>query len=417
MNKGLRCVCLLTSLTLLGGTITEASVTRVGATTAAIVTNTRGTAVAYDSVNHVYLLVSTMGILQGRFVDGNGAAIGNPFKIQTSGNFTLFPTVAFSPDVDGGAGGFLVVWHESVLPTLATVNARTVSLGKGGPAGAESVLSAEGSFWEQPPAAAYSTVSQEFLVTWTKIGWGIRGIRTDNAGVPKSAVFTITLTGQYEALSSVAYNPTTNQFLVAWEGWNLAGNVGVLDARLVQAGVSQLLGAAPTRLMAGGGIFISDVAYNPVTNQFLVAWYRDAGGSAKAMLGRLVNADATLPGHVIALSSIWKSNEALGLAYSTPTGTFFMVSHDGRNSPASCNCEDGGVEIDRTGTPVDNGIAVTASGDGKPNFYPRIAASPDAPNWPLALSHNFQYAEVQLLAGTPSGPHPPPQTPKSPPLT
>jgi hypothetical protein len=409
MNKVLRCLSFLTSLTLLGtATTTEAAVVRAGATTQAIFANTRGTAVAYDSVNHVYLVVSTMGIVRGRFVDGNGTPIGDPFQIQTSANFTLFPTVAFSPDADGGAGGFLVVWHESVLPTLATVNARIVSFGKRGPAGAESVLSAEGSFWEQYPAAAYSTVSQEFLVTWVRFDWGVRAIRADNAGVPQGAVFTITRTAQYEGNPSVAYNPATNQYLVVWKGWNDPGKFGFVDARLVQAGTNQLLGAAATRIYAGGGTYITDVAYNPATNQFLAAWYRDAGGTSKAMLGRLVNADASLPGDVTVLSTLWKAYDGLGLAYNIQTGTFFMVSHDGRGLTTSV--EDGGVEVGKTGTPVDNGFLVTA-GDGKPNFYPRIAASADAPNWLMCAAHNFQYAEVQLLAGTPSGDGPPPPPP------
>jgi hypothetical protein len=62
--------------------------------------------VGYDSVNHAYLVVSTFGMLRGQFVDGNGGLLGTPFVIQTSGNFTHFPTVAFSPDADGGRRRF-----------------------------------------------------------------------------------------------------------------------------------------------------------------------------------------------------------------------------------------------------------------------------------------------------------------------
>ena len=403
MNKAFRCLALLIAVTLYGGAAAEAAAVRVGATGVAIAATTRGSVVSYDSVNRVYLAVSTFGMLRGQFIDANGGLLGTPFVIQTSGNYTHFPTVAFSPDADGGAGGFLVVWHESDLPNLTSIHSRLVSFGKNGPAAAETILSAEGSFWEQYPAVAYSTVSQEFLVTWVKYGWGVRAIRADNAGVARGVTFTIALTGQYEGNPSAAYNPVTNQFLVVFKGWNNPNNFGFVQAQLVQAGTGQLLGT-PALVYAGGGTYITEVAYNSETNQFLAAWYRDAGGATKATLGRILNPDASLPGNVIALSSLWKSYDALGLAYNRRTGTFFMVSHDGRGLPTSV--EDGGVEIAKNGVPVDNGFVVTANGG--PNFYPRITASADDPNWMVVASKNFGFTAMQLIGGTAVNNPPPP---------
>ena len=134
MNKAFRCLALLIAVTLYGGAAAEAAAVRVGATGVAIAALTRGSVVSYDSVNRVYLAVSTYGMLRGQFIDGNGGLLGTPFVIQTSGNYTHFPTVAFSPDADGGAGGFLVVWHESDLPNLTSIHSRLVSFGKNGPA-------------------------------------------------------------------------------------------------------------------------------------------------------------------------------------------------------------------------------------------------------------------------------------------
>ena len=127
------------------------------------------------------------------------------------------------------------------------------------------------------------------------------------------------------------------------------------------------------------------------------------------MVGRIVNADASLPGNVIALSSLWKAYDALGLAYNRRTGTFFMVSHDGRGLPTSV--EDGGVEINANGTPVDNGFLVTA--DGAPgNFYPRLAASADAPDWMLVASNGFLSTINQRIQGTEvNNPQPPVSNP------
>lgn len=407
MNKALRCLSLLTMVTLCGGTAAQAAAVRVGATTIALAANTRGSVVGYDSVNHAYLVVSTFGMLRGQFVDGNGGLLGTPFVIQGSGNFTHFPTVAFSPDADGGAGGFLVVWHESDLLNAASIHARVVSVGKNGPAAAETILNVEGSFWEQYPAAAYSTASHEFLVTWVKYGWGLRAIRADNAGAAIGAAFTLSMTGQFEGNPSAAYNPVTNQFLVAFKGWNNPNNFGFIQAQLVQAGTGQLLGT-PTLVYAGGGTYITDVAYDAETNQFLTAWYVDSGGANKLMAGRIVDANGGLPGNVIALSSLWKAYDALGLAHNRRTGTFYMVSHDGRGGNT---IEDGGVEINANGTPVDNGILVTADGGGA-NFYPRLAASADDPNWMLVASNGFLSTIMQRVEGTPiNNPQPPVSNP------
>ena len=84
---------------------------RVGASLGAIPTYSKGSNVAYDYKNGVYLVVSAFGNLNGVFVTADGA-VGAPFTIQ--GPYTHFPGVAYSPDLNGGAGGFLVTWHQTV---------------------------------------------------------------------------------------------------------------------------------------------------------------------------------------------------------------------------------------------------------------------------------------------------------------
>src|SRR5262245_21702721 len=103
MVKTLR-VSLAAALLCSAAVTSEAAVTRIGATTVAIALKTRGSHVAFDSVNQVYLTVSTFGTLSGRFSDKSGTPLGAPFVIQGSANFTHFPAVTFSKDADGGAG-------------------------------------------------------------------------------------------------------------------------------------------------------------------------------------------------------------------------------------------------------------------------------------------------------------------------
>jgi hypothetical protein len=388
-----------------GAATSAASVTRYGSTAVAINAATRGSAVAYDSVHHVYLTVSTFGVLRGQFVDGSGGLLGAPFVIQASGNFTHFPAVEFSPDADGGAGAFLVVWHESDLPAGTSVHARVVSYAKSGPAGADTPISIEGSYWERYPGIAYATTSKEFLVTYPLLSRGIRAVRVGLGGAPIGAPFTIAANGQYEEWSSVAYSPTNNQFVVAYEGFSDAGAFGYIDVRAVQAGTGAVLGAGATRVFQGGADYINQIVYNPSANNFLVVWYRDAGGSAKTMLGRILNPDLSMPGDVTAVSSLWKAYDGLGLAYNRVTQSAFMVSHDNRSATSY---EDGGVEVNANGTPVDNGFTVTLSPDAKPNYYPRIASSTDEGAWLMVTSHTFVQTNMQVLSGTANGPAPSP---------
>ena len=91
----------------------QASGSRLGPSFTAIGAPARGSAVAYDTVNNVYLVVSAYGTLHGRFLSADGDLIGSHFVILGGGPFTHYPQVEFSPDANGGQGGFLVSWHQS----------------------------------------------------------------------------------------------------------------------------------------------------------------------------------------------------------------------------------------------------------------------------------------------------------------
>ena len=373
-----------------------ASVTRSGPTSAAISAATRGTAVAYDSINKVYLVVGSNGVLRGRFVGADGAPVGAPFTIQgNTANFAHFPRVAFSPDADGGAGGFLVTWHEGG----PNVHGRMVSYRQGGAFGPDNLLSGDVSWWEAGAAVAYATGSKEFVVVYRRLaGNEISGVRVNNAATPL-AVFNLTSTAaQYEDNPSIAYNPARDEFLVVYAGFNDAGNYAFVDAQRVAAGVTPP-SATGVRLVQTGGTYITDVTYNSSTGQYLAAWYSLPSGAA---LGRVVNPDGSLASDVITLSTRWKAYDALSVAYNAASNTSFMVSH-------SSGPEDGGVELALSGAPMDNGFVVTdtAALGGKGNYYPRLAASTDTGAWLISTATNFAMTSVQLV-GNGGGSAPPP---------
>src|SRR6478736_6158602 len=158
----------------------------------------RGSAVAYDTRNQVYLVVSAYGTVSARFVSADGTAL--PYCISSGSNFTVggaafghFPRVAYSPDANGGLGGFIVTWHEADSPGGGNaVHARSVSLSSC--LGPDRIVSGfDTTWWEAGAAISYSSASQRFLVAWRAIaspgspGNDIDGRLLDLSGQPIGA--------------------------------------------------------------------------------------------------------------------------------------------------------------------------------------------------------------------------------------
>jgi hypothetical protein len=383
-------------------TTAGANAVPVGATTPIIAAFVLGTDVAYDSINHVYLVVATGGQIGvpvfGRFVAANGTPLGNVFAIQTTPSGAHFPGVAFSPDANGGAGGFLVAWSEGDLPGQNTsVHARMVAFGQNGAYGPENLVDAYPTYWNTPVKMAYSTTSKEFLLVFTGVpgGRGIRAVGVDNNAAVMVPTFSVAVNSQFEDWPSVAYNPTNDQFLVSYVGYNAVARAAFTASRLVTAGGNPVVGL-PTILYATVGTWVSETVYNPRTNQFLVAW---VGGitAPTTTFGRVLNADASIAGNVNVLSNRFASVDGMDLDYNPVTDTYFLVA----STPISG--EDGGVELKgATGVPVDNGFLATAGAGKSGRPYPRIKASTQDPNWLICMSNSFGTTDIQLITGTPA---------------
>jgi hypothetical protein len=365
---------------------------RIGPSTAAIVGAVRGTNSAYDSKNGQYLVVSAYGGLNGVFVTADGA-VGAPFVIPT-GDFAHYPGVAYSPDLFGGAGGFLVTWHQS-SGNGAILHARLVTAG--GVLAPAIQVSAGGSWWEAVADVAYSTASKEFLVVWQ--GVGITGQRINLNGQPIGGNFQVT-PAAYRRDPAVVYNPTTNQFMVGFGGED--GISPFAGFQRVAAGSGALVGPE-TVVGRARGVYIAEVAYNSATNQYLVAWYQ--GGTFAV----LVDANGNVLTNATLLSTTVTAYDALGIDYNASSGTFMMVSH------RSDSQQDGGVEISGTGLVPDVPIVATAAAPANAgNFYPKVSSRAGKPEWLLTTATGFGATTVQRLGSTATGggvggpPAPPP---------
>jgi hypothetical protein len=391
-----------------------AQITRLGATFGVIDAATRGNAVAYDSRNDVYLVVGSFGVVRGRFISADGTPLGAPFVIQSSANFTHFPSVAYSPDADGGNGGFLVTWHESDAP-VTTIHCRIVSYTSGGPVGAETRLDGTESWWEQTAGIAYSSVSREFLVTWRGAGnafGNVYAARINASGGLVGSVFPVAATSAFEDNPSATYNRTTNEFFVLYVSKTEPPLTSVLVGRRIAAGSGAFVGD-PVTIAVSVGIYVTDASYDSITGLYFAVWYQDP---PQAIYGRLLNADGTPAGNITPLSVRFAAYDGLSVGHNRTSGTFFAITHDRLPPKDGGSTEDGGVEIDATGTPLTTGEIITgAAGFG--NFYPRIAAHATRPEWLVSSAHNFVSTIAQRIGSDrrsgapPLDPLPPPPPP------
>ena len=373
-------------------TSVAAQISRLGASVVAIPTYTKGSNVAYDYKNGVYLVVSAFGNLNGVFVTADGA-IGTPFVIQAP--YTHFPGVAYSPDLNGGAGGFLVTWHQTV-GNGAMVHGKIIT--SSGVMGPDIPIGSEGSWWEASVDVAYSTASKEFLVVWQSVG--IRGQRVGLNGelLGTNMVLNAPVHGRDPA---VAYNPSNNEFFVTWGDIDAASSYAA--GQRIAAGSGAFVGGQIV-LGRATGVYITDVAYNSATNQYLASWWQ--GGT----YGVLVSASGALASGVVPLSLTVSAYDALSLSFNSTSGTFLMASH------VNSSFQDGAVEIAGATATPGAPILATDIPATKGNFYPKVTSRVGKAEWLLSTATDFAATTVQRLgSGASAGGTPPPPPPPPPP--
>src|SRR5262249_30859001 len=147
----------------------------------------------------------------------------------------------------------------------------------------------------------------------------------------------------YHRDPSIAYNSSTDEFMVVYAGADAISAYAA--ARKVAPGSGALIGTE-TLLTRAGAIYITDVAYDSLTNRYLAAWYQ--GGT----YGRVIDAAGNYVTPVVLLGARFTSYDGLGLDFSPASGTYLMVAQDQQSF------QDGAVEVTADGV-ADAGIVTT----------------------------------------------------------
>ena len=362
-----------------------------------------GPDVAYDPVNHVYLVLmprenatDLFGSLVGVFVDHLGIPVNPPFLIASDGR-AAFTRAVYSPTVPNGAGGFggfLVTWAEPW--GHSTVEPRSYSRTVAFPnrlVGAQNMLV---NFYV-PRDVVAARDGANFGVVWDD-GQAIRGRRVSPAGAPIMFGLIGVEAGEigdspvlWNQLTSIAAHATKNEFGILY-AVRRSGTWFMRFARVLTTGQgpSDLLdrvdvahiGSLPTA---------AALHFSPLTGNYVAVWGNATTGVVTAAeisdVGRVLSRGAVS-------TSVLASENGMALAYNAASGTFLLLGYSG---PGAVIGELRGIELNKHGAPTSAPIDVTFLGVSTNLFVPRAAGRPDAPEWMVSVGGNNS-VNVQVVS-------------------
>jgi hypothetical protein len=364
-----------------GARVAHAQQVQGGPTTAVLPMFVRGVDSAADPSGN-YLVVGGQGPLFALCVNSQGTPVTGRIPVS-NGGYGSFPRAVYSPS----AGGFMVVWAEALGDpagnSARSILARVVNCsGAVGPA----QVVAPGVFWEPGDMAiAYSSTSQVFLVAWqTFPDHRINATEINLDGARVGPV--VALSSGLGRDPSVAWNPNTNEFGVAFSGETYSAFT------IVPAGNPAAFRRNTFNVSGGILTTMTDVAFNPQTGMFVMAWYELSSG-AFAKVAEFDNGPNLLTTGVA--SGRLGSYDAFAMALGSAGQTFLMVGVD-RASDAIL-----GLELNTRGFPFNGENTLSPT---RPSRYPRVSASKISQSFNVAFS-GPNFGALSSLIATSFAPH------------
>ena len=283
--------------------------------------------------------------IYGQRVSASGARVGAEVRISGGGAVAddQWPAVAWNPAVNQ----YLVVWedHRRSSTRGADVYGQRVS-DDGLLVGGNLRISGAGATTDElTPAIATNGTANQYLVVWadgrnaSTREDDIYGQRVSGAGARLGGNFRISgaAAAKADVDPAVAWSQRSNEYLVVWSdrrnyptrGWDIYGRRVAADGARIGADfrVSGLLATADDKA--------PDLAWNRVSNQFVVVWYdaRSWVGRSTDIYGRAVSASGTPAGDDFRICGPAATSYEVspGVAWSTSANQGLAVWADGRS--------------------------------------------------------------------------------------
>ncbi len=215
--------------------------------------------------------------IYGQRVSGAGTLLGGEILVSTVVvAYRYAPAVAYN-SIDNQ---YLVVWPDNRAPDcILCIYGQRVS-GAGVLVAGEVLISSQGgSFLSFGLALAYNSTGNQYLVVWDDDREGpyssdIHGQRVSGAGALLGGEISINIHESVQYAPDVAYNSTNNEYLVAWHDYR--NDAPDIYGQRVSATGTLIGGDFPISTAASDQL-VPEVAYNSTSNKYLVTWtdYRD----------------------------------------------------------------------------------------------------------------------------------------------
>jgi hypothetical protein len=287
------------------------------------------------------LVVQASSPVQGNFAASSGAPISGPFLIADQPVSAFTPAVAYNSQQQE----YLVLWWND-RPGNDDIYGQRIS--KTGTRLGPWFAVAYGSGYDRRyPRVAYNSSTNEYLVTWYQFDssyvYSVQGQRLSVTGQPQGG--TIDIGAGTSSLmyfySAVAYDPTDDKYLVLYTSFVASSYKHAVLAQAFNSNGSTW-GASfeiAPNLDAVGWL---DLAYNSLRNEFLVVW--DQTGSQADVMARRVKmtGGAGVLGSILPISTDTSNDDSLARVAAvprSPDGQYLVVWDHCKNNP-NCSAED-----------------------------------------------------------------------------
>jgi hypothetical protein len=272
--------------------------------------------------------------IYGQFVTRDGSLNGEPIPICTDSAKQRYPDVAYNPLDDQ----FLVVWDDNRNNT-SDIYGQRVDATDGSLLGEIQVTTdASSQSW---PAVAADDKTGQFLVVWMDLRGGggsdIYGRRISPDGTfSDSFILEISTNASSQDVPDVAFNPVTNEYLVVWEDDSMfaGGMTGIAGQRVANTTIWKR-GANFDIGIGSNWLEYPSVTCNTMDGEYLVVWEdrTDSDRSDIDIYGRLVGGSGELLGDgEIAISTHEFFKYKPQVSYGPVSQWYYVVWVDGRNA-------------------------------------------------------------------------------------
>ena len=244
--------------------------------------------------------------------------------------FTLL--LNFSPVAADGPSSSLIA--DALMP-VHSAEANAPSAFGSSDSGGDFLVSVEAGYQENP-AIAYNSNSDEYLVVWAdyreSVSMNIYGQIYAANGVPLGENFPVANGGSSEQYPKVVYNSSADEYLVVWEqtfsdkifGQRVGADGTLLDNLSTPEDESD-----PAIGFRVASCNLDDnsitLAHNPLTDEYLVVWSERYGDDANVIYGRRVGGDGDLLGSDIQMSTLVGEDITPAAAYNAINHEYMVI--------------------------------------------------------------------------------------------